>query len=240
MSKLQPLASLEKNGLPGLSDDNSPFIDWITKNGKTVLYGVLIFLALFFLVYRLSAGKQNNAERDYFVAANEYTLFQNTGNPAALDKLASIMERRPELHAQYDGLIAQKLLNQEEVSEATVYAESAFKRIAADHLPLYQEFAAASLTISDKKYSEALAQALALKQKIKDSPQTADNYLIALNLLRIAMLYEQLEQKQDELKAWNELTSFLTMTGTPLAKPLTFGKLSLADYIEHRQKILKM
>ena len=232
------LTVLEKNGLPGLSDDDSPWIEWMSKNGKAVGYTILIFLAIFFLIFRFSTGKQGKAEKDYFNAANEYAAFQNTGNPEVLAKLSAILDRRPELHAQYDGLIAQKLLNLGQISDASEYAQKSFKRISVDNLPLYQKFAATSLTISDKKYPEALEQALALKQSLKD--QAADNYLISFNLLRIAMLYEKLGQKPEELKAWNEFTSFLTDTSTPLVKPLTFGKLSLADYIEHRQKILKM
>lgn len=235
----QTLEFLEKNGLPGLTDDNEKIVDWLSKNGKTIAYAVLILLALFMLVYRLSAGSQGKAEKDYFEASNEYVIFQNSGNPLSLDKLTAILKRRPELQAQYDGLIAQKLLYEGKTSDAYPYAERSFKRTTDDNLPLYQNFAATSLVISDKKYSEALQQALALKQAVKESPHSSDNFLIGLNLLRIAMLHEQLGQKQEELKAWDELSTFLTTTGTALVKPIAFGKLTLADYIEHRKKILK-
>lgn len=244
MSKSQPIRStspLEKSGLPGLSDE-SQFVEWISKNGKTLVYIIVGLLALFFVIYRFSASKQQKTESDYFNAANYFSLLQRSGTneEETLNKLNDIIQRHPELHAQYDGPIAQQLLNENKVADAMNYADGSLKRITKDNLPLYKDFASTSLLISEKKYKDALERSKILQQNsLANASEYKNNYLEALNLLRIAILYQELGQKQEELNAWNELTNYLTTTSTQLIKPLTFGKVSLADYIEHRKNILK-
>lgn len=240
-SRAEGVSILEKKGIPGLSDESQIF-NWIAENGKNLAYLIAGLFALFFIIYWLSAGNRQKAEHDYLNAYAQYAIFQHSEgqNQEALDKLAAIMKRHPELHAQYDGLVAQLLINEGKMEQADEYIERSLSRISKDRLPLYENFASTTQLIGEQKFSEALTQALELQQKTLNlSP--SETILIGLNRFRIAMLYQQLGMKENELKAWNELRSYLTATpsASSLVKQLTFGKVSLSEYIDYRLKQLK-
>src|SRR5262245_45386245 len=105
---------------------------WMTEYGKWILLTLAaLFIALF--LYILSFTESYQSEADYFKAANAFETFSNaTSTPenkeTALTTLKSILSKRPELHAAYDGLIAQTLISRGQYQEARPFATLALSR----------------------------------------------------------------------------------------------------------------
>lgn len=264
MQKQHPVNKLSQNEnheFPTLLSSDNAFLQWVTDHGKTLIYVFLALLAFIFLFFRLTSGSKSKAESDYFNASNDFALFQRlssednrAGAQEALERLAAIIQSHPELHAQYDGIIAQTLINQGNNIEAKRYSISTLKRISQDNLPYYEAYATNTLLISDKKYSDALAQAIDLKQKMIQIVESAKSetqndfgsMLFALNLFRIGMLQQQMENRNEELKTWQEWDHYInsqkpisSVAFSILNQQIADGKITLADYIEQRQKFLK-
>lgn len=257
-------SSIPKQNLLDSFDQDS-LIEWFSKNGKYAAYIFLGLIAFLIVVYRLSNSSTTQAEIDYLQAGKEFAAFESADfqkNPPAADEalksLNSIMSSRTELHAAYDGAIAQILLNRAQVTEAKPYAQATLKRTQPNDLPLYGDFAATTLLISEKKYPEALETAQALKHKmldeIKASPaqndRTFGDMLFAFNLLRIAMLQQQVGNAKAELQTWQEWKHYAGLdkiskeTISPqafriLIQQLAIGSIALPDYIAYRESLLK-
>ncbi len=225
-------------------------IQWISEHGKFLAWGLLALITAIFLIYRLLGGPSTHAEKDYFQAENDFTTFRKATDPKAqeeaLDKLAAILKRRPELQSKYDGLVAQLLLDRNQVNQALTYANRTASRTGKDHLPLYANYAQNSLLISEKKYPEALKQTLDLQQQLIASQPQNDTLLI-FNMLRIPILHQQLGNKIEELKAWQQLKQLAAAKGEKNVKPEVFetiinqlrdGNVSLLNYIETREQLL--
>lgn len=250
-------------------DEESPLVQWLSQNGLNALIALIALIAVVLLGYRLFYGGSSQQEMEYFNAENDFQLFNqgkiaDTGtasNDEAFTKLQKILKSLPELNAKYDGLIAQTFLNREEISQAEPYANSTLVRIHDNHLPFYAEYAETTLLISQQKYQDALTKANGLKLKMLENAKISENQhqdrtfgdiLFAFNLLRIAMLEQQMGTKKDELKTWQEFKQFAKWNGEPspstLISPKAFqtllehfqeGKVTLLNYIEAREKILK-
>ena len=183
------------------------YIEWISQNGKILLYLFLGLIFLSILAYRLLAGSGSRSEADYLNAAHNMVLLQrqiaageSETAQETLKRLTAIIHHHPELHAQYDGAIAQLLINQGLNEEAKSFALPTLDRLSQDGLPYYIDYAANTLLIGDKKFSESLEKAKELKDKILNSASSKDfsNILFVINLLRIGMLQQQLNQPEDE------------------------------------------
>ena len=237
----------------------SPIIQWISDNGRNLLWILLAFLASALLLYKIFGGSSTKTESDYFKAEGEFSVFENSADPKAqneaLSKLSALLTRYPDLQPKYDGLVAQTLLNRNEVKEALPFANRTLSRTGKDHLPFYADYAHATLSISQEKYDDALKQAQTLKEKmISHAKENGDekefgDALYLFNLLRIAMLNQQLGNKEEELRAWQEFKqSAVQRQGEGyfvqsdlfenVIKKLQEGKASLLNYIEAREKLL--
>jgi hypothetical protein len=116
------------------------------------------------------------------------------------------------------------------------------------------------MLMTQKKYTEALAQAKELKTKLDSDARFWDNryqvvkhgdILYGYNLLRIAFLEQLCGNLEGELQAWNELkkhVGWAPSTGERKLDPQScellcqnFQKnsISLQDFIEHREHLLK-
>lgn len=271
MKKTQKLEMLPPENQPSWSDtlEEHPVIQWAVANGKTLLYVFLGIVLGSILIFRFVSGGSAVSEADFLNAEKEYLLLaapSAEGNDAggqatALNALSRIMAAHPELHAKYDGLVAEILLINGENAKAREYATSAIKRTAPENDPFYTSYAQTTLEIADGKYEEALKAALSLKDQmttqglaLQDTPEKIQfsTLLYSFNLLRIGMLQQQLALHADELKTWDEwkglmrkseegslpnyLDSQLFMSFNHL---LSEGNTSFANYIEAREKILK-
>lgn len=257
---------LNKMEFAHLSEDNR-FIQWISQHGLNVLYGLLAVIAIVVIGYRLLYGGGSKGESDYYNAENDYQVFaKNVASGSTVEakeqltKLQAIIQDHPELHAKYDGLLAQGLLNLGDVAEAQPYAARTLERTRDDKLPFYSDYASTTLLIAQQNFSDALKKAEELKQKMLDNAAAAGNdagkrdfgdILFAFNMLRIAMLEQQIGDKQGELQSWQELKRYAKWSGeapSSAINPLAFqillnhfeeGKVSLLNYIDAREKVLK-
>jgi len=187
-----------------------------------------------------------HAENDFFQAEKAFMQLQqtvatpSTQHPPLVAELAllnTIMERHPELKPKYDGPLAQTLLIEGQAPQARLFAEAIFKRTQRDALKLYRDYAQASLLIADGRYTEALQSAEELKSALDMLSKQENPLLDGFNLIRLAMLYKQTGQIEQELKTWNTLESqpghlqaFLE-----IAKLFKAGSISLNQYIEERR-----
>lgn len=246
--------------------DEGRLTDWLSLHGKNIVYGLLVLIALLAIVFQLSNSFLTKAEEDYINAANAFNLFVQTNGSAdptlkeeAYTQLKSLMAAHPELHAAYDGVIAQTFLNRGLVAEAKPYVAATQARTQADALPFYSDFASTSLLISEQHYREALDKSQALQAKMEEaysakateSERNFGGELFALNLLRIAILQQQLGDASGELATWSqwkqyaklEKGSLTTVNVDPQAfraviQRLAVGATSIPDYIANREKVL--
>ena len=256
-----------KEGIFSLLEE-SAVADWFVANGKYLIYGLCAVLVLFIIFYRVSSSHGREVEQDYIQASSDFiTVIKATDSstPAvenALKQLESLMKSHPELHAIYDGALAQTFLNRSQIDKALPLAESTLARTKVDDLPLYRDFAATTLLISTEKYPEALKNSITLQEKMGQMINTAhgneessfSEELFAINLFRIAMLQQQLEDKAAELKSWQEWKQYAGLSGNKtllsvqikpqafrrVIQQLAIGDVSLIDYIAYRENLLQL
>lgn len=212
-----------------------PAVQWISQNGRSLLWLLLGLIALFLIGYRL-LGTGGSKITSYFTADKEMSLFLAGGSEAkeSLEKLSTILSNNPDLQPKYDGRIAQKLMDRGEISASWPFADRTLTRLSQEHLLRFYDYSTTTLLIEKEHFPEALEQALALQQKINEN----ESALYAANLLRIAMLNQKLGNKSEELKTWRTLKQNLKQD-SPVLSALSEGKLSLLDYIAFREKEFK-
>ena len=257
--------ALAKSGFLDFLDEGQ-FTEWLSQYGKNILYVLAGIISLLVIIYAFSSGMNNKAEQEYIQATNDFSYFSKSydaQNPAlsqeALKRLNGLISKHPELHATYDGAIAQILLNRELASEATPYATATLARVKSNNLPFYSDYAETTLLISHKNFEVALKNAQALQQKMIEalavqSPETRTfgDELFALNLLRVAILQQEIGDHAAELQTWQEWKQYagLAGSGTKVAnvnpqafrsviQQLAVGSISLPDYISYRENLLK-
>lgn len=240
----------------GLSLQESAFLQFINRHGRTILYAILALVALILIMYKMSSSKKSESEADYYYAEIDYDhLKGNVGTHDEefkdyLSKMKAILERHPELHGKYDAPLAQTLLYANNLAEATAFSAGPFQRTQDEENPFYVDFAKNSLVIGQGEYQKALDNALALNQKMheqdKNKPATVQHgeILFALNLIRIAALQDQLGHEEKSLSAWQNFENYAnSMQQNSQTRELmkrfldsfSDGKATLTDYIQSKQ-----
>ncbi|MBA2368541.1 MAG: hypothetical protein H0V82_05915 [Candidatus Protochlamydia sp.] len=221
-----------------------PLVEWISTNRKILLWGLLGLFAAIFLSYRLISARTLKAESDYFRAEIAFQELQKTiqnkeKSAAYVNELTSIMERRPELHAKYDGALAQYFIIENQPEAAEKFARSTFSRIKPDQLKLFESYANTSLLITQGLYQEALQRSMQLQTQLAVISQDKFKGTLEIyNLLRVAILHQQLGQKEDELAAWETLLAQAeenTDTFLPIYQSFKSGQTTLGQYIDERK-----
>lgn len=222
--------------------DENPTIHWIIQHRLHILLTLLGVVLAIILLFRVVTGEESQSESHYLNADKEFRLFMRPGisqeaSAESLTKLKVILKQHPELHAKYDGLIAQTLINQGNIQEASEFAGLAIARTATENNPYYSEYAKTTLLIGQKNYKEALQQAEQLQQALLKAEVVPGETLIAFNLLRVGMLQQQLGDKEAEAntwKQWHELSQNIKQA----VDHLQIGTITLLDYIQEREAIL--
>lgn len=256
--------SIPKSSLLDFLDEGR-LTDWLSLHGKNLVYGLGGVLALLVVIYAFSSGQNSKAEHEYIQAANDFVFFSKAGenqDPALVNeafiRLKKMITKHPELHAAYDGQLAQIFLNRKQLEEAKPYAVSTLQRVQSNDLFFYTDYAETTLLISQKNFKKALENALALQQKMNEiianqqSTRSFGDELFALNLLRMGILQQELADKNAERQTWQEWKQYAGLSNhqnlNPLVSPQAFhsviqqlaiGSFSLPDYISHREDLLK-
>lgn len=230
-------------------------IDWIKTHLSTVAGIVAV---LFIGLIAISRWVKGDPQVDYLAAEAAYHRWEgNKGDQFV--QLQKIIRKHPELHAKYDGAIAQKLLSSSESGLATSYGKAVLRRIG-DFSPYYKDFSHCSLMLADHREAEALESSKALKASMdadeafwekKSAVVRHGCILYAYNLLRIAMLEKAAGTPAGELSAWRELKKNAgwadaqptSKTYDPEAYLLILDnfqnqEISLLDYIQYREETL--
>jgi hypothetical protein len=225
-----------------------PAIEWLSTHKNILLWAVFGIIAALIIATRLITWRTLDAEKDFFQAQAAFNQFEqaagNTaeGTAAAADfeQLQAIMQRHPELRSKYEGPLAQTLLIIGQVPQAQAYIEDIFKRAQSDHLQLYQNYTNTSVLIGQGDYANALQNAKQLKSDLDQLGERANPILYVYNLIRLAMLYQQMEQPGEELKAWEELQNQTQRLEAVIEASQAFqvGNASLNQYIEERKSAL--
>lgn len=241
-----------------------PIMIWVNDNRKNLLMIFLATLIVLIVAYRIIANQHSNSEAAYLEAQADFLRFQDltlaSVEPAirdeAFNKLDAIIHRYPNLHLKYDGLIAQTLIIDKKIVDAKKFGMTAFERVSKETSPHYLDFAKITLAIEEGLYPDALQQSKELKERMVAEAERASDDSIKLtfgstlylfNLIRIAMLSEQLGNKVEETNAWENLLQLAT-GNAPLSKIIdtsevqatlaifTEGKATLWKYIADRKK----
>src|SRR5476649_1437261 len=138
-------------------------IEWV-KTHLTMVAGIAAILAVGLIA--VSKCIKGDAQVDYLAAEMAYNHWEGDHSKENKSEhfitLQKIIRKHPELHAKYDGAIAQKLLSTSERGLATSYGKATLKRMGA-FSPYYKDFSTCSLMIADHKLTEALESSKALK-----------------------------------------------------------------------------
>ncbi len=232
-------------------------VEWIKTHVLTIA-GIGAFLGV--TAFVISICVKGDAQDDYLAADIAYNHWEGDRNEQ-LVKLQKLIRKHPELHAKYDGAIAQKLLSSSEKGLATSYGRATLKRIG-DFSPYYKDFSTCSLMIADQKLEEALREAKALKASMDSDDRFWERkstlvrhgcILYAYNLLRIAMLEKLAGTSKGELEAWAEMKKNAGWQGTQptsrtydpeayllLEQNFKSQEISLLDYIKYREDVLTL
>lgn len=224
---------------------------------KNVLYYGLLILALVTLIAVRMGKRKKRHEAAYVTATSTFQKWDQVSGSGdeELKNLDLVLKKHPELTAEYEAQIGQKLLAAYSAEKARPYVEGTLKRTGQPYYSLYGQ---TSVTVSEGNYSQALEEALELKkQMLADKAfweKAQDNYgstLFAFNLMRIAVLYGELGDPKGELNAWKELkqhagwdesSEATVFTGKQgfheLLTHFTVQESSLLDYIKTREEEL--
>lgn len=228
-------------------EDRHKTILFLMRHRRSLSFGAVALALLLLFAVRYSSSMQSNNQEDYLNAARYFsqTCGEGIDREEALTQLQAIMARHQELHAKYDGDLAQSLLNHDKSCVAKGYAYSIMTRVGQEH-PYANRFTEATFLIAEGSYQKALELARALKSELEERELTEKfETLYAYNLLRIAMLTQEIGSAQEEILAWDELYRKLPQSGAEdgersayrqLMQNFHRGSISLIDYIEARKK----
>jgi hypothetical protein len=202
----------------------------------------LLAITTLFLV-RYSSNRQRACRSDFLTASHYFSQIEVDGvnHDEALAQLQSIIARREELHAKYDGALAQNLLSHNKSHVAEGYAYSISSRVG-DRCPMVAQFTKSTFLISEENYQDALKESISLKLALENEQREDLQTLYAYNLLRIAMLQQEAGTPEAELMAWQELLRQLPADleeeseggYRDLVHNFRKGNISLIDYINER------
>jgi len=217
---------------------------WITQNIRYVTVGLgIVILAAILLIRFLGFSSSENA-REYLDAESDFVkIWQGKESQQSLQNLSLILNKHPELHAKFDGLLAQILLNQGQVEEAMPYAVRTLRRTQDENAPYFKTFSEITLLVAQKKYTDALHQTQILQKNLNASSSFPGiDVLQVFNTLRLASLQQQLNLPKAELNTWQEWQKIANLNPAITAailKHFKEGIYPLENYIDYRRKFLE-
>jgi hypothetical protein len=216
------------------------------KDKRWMTAGAACIAGVFVLVVYFQSGPKPEA----FAAAEEAVAkWGSAQSEASYQEMRRALKKVPALEEKYEAVIAQKLFEGDQISEALTLAHRSLSRIQED-APFHAAYGETTLLIEQGDYQDALEKSVGLKEQMArehDWNQMSGEWLAggallyAHNLLRIAFLQQELKNNPGEKAAWDELESFLKEKESLSA--LVIGNfrekgLDLSNYIAERKKQL--
>lgn len=198
------------------------------------------------LVLIVSMGKKPGPE-EYIAAKKAVTRWESVGDRDTYVEMKKMLKHVPTLEDKYRSFIAQKLLREEQISDALILASQALQQIKSD-VPFHAVYGETTLCIEKGSYQEALEKAVGLKEKMlrecsleqeSGEQPVGGAFLFAHNLLRIASLQRALDNKPGEKSAWEEFEKFLSSHENVerlISAHFQEKEMTLSDYITERKK----
>lgn len=210
-------------------------VELFQRHKQKLFYAILAIAVVGAWSAKLLTKRESTSTQDFAAAqVNFQQLVTTSGEHGrAIAELEDVLIRHTELHAKYDGPLAQAHLNGGDVEAARTIATPLLERNGS----AYASFSEGSLLVAEGELGEALQQALVLKGELK----SADAPLLrAHNLLRVALLQGEVGSPRSERAAWEELLDELARGGAEpiFMQAFSSGALSLADYADARLRLL--
>jgi hypothetical protein len=214
-------------------------IHWFSSYKKTILNSLCLSIVLLFFLFQWMGRTKKTHFMNHLEAERIYTQWEGASyedQGELLSSLQKMMTSYPELQQKFDIRIAQRLLEQRRESEALPYVDRVIARVSPPLL--HTEFSRISLDIAHGDFKRALEESKRLRVMIDETEEMM--IFQAYNLLRIALLEEEVGTTQGESEALQEI---LHRNSSPmfrealqsLQNSLDEGGASLFDYIAQRQ-----
>lgn len=205
----------------------------LLRHWSKILIAVLTVTASIFCFDRLFSSNKAHLKKDYWKAQRSLDEFYSGQLWAMeiIDMMENIVLRHPELHPKCDFVLAQCLLEQEEIEKAIRYTSEALARIEQDFSSPYQQFTRTTLLIAEKKYEHALQEALVLQPSLKEESAKYE-MLQVFNLLRIVSLTQDKALKKENWEKLRKHPGYAKVENILREKNYTY-----TDYIEERLRI---
>jgi len=182
---------------------NPPLFDWVGFFWlKRREIGITLFAFSLGIVFLLTYLFSQGSSQRYIDLENAYQEWKRSAH--SLSSFEKVLKNAPNAEKRYIGPIAQSLVAQGK--DPKKWGEKAIRHLEED-APLHAIFTRASLLIQKEKWQEAFNLSTALKEQLTNSDETV---LYGLNLVRIALLQEKLQNFSGEKAAWQELTKYLS------------------------------
>jgi hypothetical protein len=228
--------------------ETSSFLQNLILKKKEILIGGSAFIAgvAILIVY----FQQGPDATTYAAAESAFIKWDSKPQDEELYKeMKSAFAKVPALEKKYEGTIAQKLLNLDKKVDGLKKAHSSLDRVGSV-VPFHGSYAETTLLIEQGSYQEALERAVRLKEEMIRSLDlnrlsgdllVGGSLLYAHNLLRIAILHQELMNQPGEKCAWEEFENFLNSAPSVsdlVGASFSEKELSLKEYIAERKKHL--
>lgn len=238
--------------IPSHEDRILPFLQ---KHGKNIAIAFALFIALLVVALIWQIRTHARSEGEYIAAERAFAALQllPAGQTHIEDnpdykRLVGILKNYPELSSRYDGGLAQTLIRIGNVPLAMTYADRALQDLSVENLPFYEEYAKASLLITEGHKKEAYKRAVLLQKHMEElmtkGAQPSSEFgkvLLFLNRLRLATLLETMQMPQEAALAWSAVINEARTTQDPLLNDLLAhwhsGDLSFVRYLETQKAI---
>ncbi|MBI5346446.1 MAG: hypothetical protein HZB76_04825 [Chlamydiae bacterium] len=240
----------DKNEFQYVSNENlNKIVLWAVQKKDFLFYGFVAIVLLGIVIYK-SGGFSHGGVKNIAQVEKSFGEWEKSFDNRSFDSLKSEINKNSSFLTKYQSQIAQKLIWRKESfsSNEENLIKDSIERVETQ-IPFYQKFAKTTLAISNKNYGQALDEAKELKLALKISSQTP--IFVTYNLLRIASLEKELNNKEGELAALEELNGYITScqeskdefikeSMNSFLSALEENNVELIDYIKYRTAQLQL
>jgi hypothetical protein len=208
-------------------------MEFLSMVKRSWFFALLTAVVVGFALFKFTGRFKKDTAVNYIAAVTTFSKWKKEGNGADLSKLKELMNKQPELRSRFEASIGQHLLIKGQREEAASFISSVLKR-TRETLSVYRRFAEISLLVHREELAHALEESKKLQQLLANQREL--ELLEAYNLLRIAVLEQEIGSSQEELQTWNKLKGHPAFV--LVDQSIYKDSLSLADYVKYRESLL--